>query len=155
MDGPSLDQHRLPLLKLIHKKLPKWSHARFGAEDVLQETYLRAWRKQGLFDGENLFGWLSTIAVRTAQNMVRDHQLPSRSIRREAARPEGEDWFGWEVPSRDLGPVFGAQVGEVRAAFGGELPVFDQPGLRGGLGGGNSPMKRLVAKTKKKILRFI
>lgn len=156
MDGPTLDQHRLPLLKLIHRKLPSWSHARFSAEDVLQETYLRAWDKRGQYEEGNLFGWLCAIATRTAQNMVRDHQLPSRSIRREAARPNNKDvYLGWELAHRDPGPVFLAQVGEVREAFGGTLPMFDKPGLRGGLGGVSSPLKREIRKVKEKILRFI
>jgi len=62
-------------------------------EDLAQETFLKAWRGLGQFDGRAPFQhWLSKIAVRVALDHVRRQQRR----RNEVALPElGDDALDW------------------------------------------------------------
>jgi len=62
-------------------------------EDIAQETFLKAWRGLGQFDGRAPFQhWLSKIAVRAALDHVRRQQRH----RNEIALPElGDDALEW------------------------------------------------------------
>ncbi|MSQ97710.1 MAG: sigma-70 family RNA polymerase sigma factor [Xanthomonadales bacterium] len=56
------------------------------AEDVLQETFVRAWTKLHLFRGESLFGtWLHRLAVNVA---LSDRRIRVRRARFESSRDE-------------------------------------------------------------------
>jgi RNA polymerase sigma-70 factor (ECF subfamily) len=58
--------------------------SREGAEEVTQESFLRAWRGIGAFRGEALFfSWLYRIAVNEAKRRLR-HE-PPRALRRSVA----------------------------------------------------------------------
>jgi RNA polymerase sigma-70 factor (ECF subfamily) len=63
------------------------------AEDLAQETFLKAWRALGQFDGRAPFEhWISRIAVRTAL----DHLRREKRRKDEIALPElGEDALDW------------------------------------------------------------
>jgi RNA polymerase sigma-70 factor (ECF subfamily) len=41
------------------------------ADEALQETFLRAWRAQGRFDGRHPLAWLQTIARNTCVDILR------------------------------------------------------------------------------------
>jgi RNA polymerase sigma-70 factor (ECF subfamily) len=57
------------------------------AEDVVQDTFLRAYRQLGKFDSRSKFTtWLHSIAANCALDLLR-----SRRRRREAVEPAGED----------------------------------------------------------------
>jgi RNA polymerase sigma-70 factor, ECF subfamily len=58
-----------------------------AAEDVAQETYLRAFRSWDSFDGTDLRGWLFTIALRLAFNERRRARRWLAAIRRVEPRP--------------------------------------------------------------------
>lgn len=51
-----IEQHALALWYFAHSLYPR------GAEDVVQETWLRAWQKIQNFDGRNFKGWIFKIA---------------------------------------------------------------------------------------------
>jgi len=72
-------------------------------EDLAQETFLKAWRALGSFDGRAPFQhWLSRIAVRVALDHIRRRKRLSGTI----SLPElGEDSVAWlrdELPPREL-----------------------------------------------------
>lgn len=62
------------------------------AEDVAQETYLRAFRSWSRFDGADVRAWLYTIGLRLAFNQLRRH-------RRWLAAIQRIDPPRWEDPS--------------------------------------------------------
>ena len=67
-----------------------------AAEDVAQETFIRAYRALGRFENGRPFGpWVVRIAANLAINQYRSPR------RREEGLPEGHA----EVPSRDNGPL--------------------------------------------------
>ena len=81
------------------------------AEDVVQESFLRAYRQLGKFDERSSFGsWVYRIAVNCSLDLVR-----SRQRRSEAPRPAGPDM---EDPIDAL-PATGPAPD--RIALGGEL----------------------------------
>jgi RNA polymerase sigma-70 factor, ECF subfamily len=80
------------------------------AEDVVQETFLRAYRQLGKFDGRASFGtWLYRIAANCALDMVR-----ARQRRGEQAPAEpGADWL-LSIASEDPRPDRLAMSDQVR-----------------------------------------
>lgn len=68
-----------------------------GAEDVVQETFLRAYRALPRFDAKSQFGtWLHRIAANTAIEILRKRQ---RQQSRHGAEEEAD-----EAPSHEPGP---------------------------------------------------
>jgi RNA polymerase sigma-70 factor (ECF subfamily) len=68
------------------------------AEDMVQETFLRAWREIGRFDGRAAFGtWLHRICANRTVDFLR-----SRNRWQEAKAPGGEDSAGDYDPFRNL-----------------------------------------------------
>lgn len=57
------------------------------AEDLAQETYLRAFRAWGSFDGADVRAWLYTIGLRLAFNERRRHRRWLAALRRLEPRP--------------------------------------------------------------------
>ena len=73
--------------------LCRYEHSYQRVEDLAQETFLKAWRALGQFDGRAPFEhWISRIAVRTAL----DHLRREKKHRSEIGLPElGEDALDW------------------------------------------------------------
>lgn len=98
--GPEGDPERMRVLYQIHSEslvraLLHWTRGdRQIAEDLMQETMLRAWRNLDKLDRDpvELRPWLMTVARRIAIDMFR-----ARAIR---PLETGEGWFDWvlEVP---------------------------------------------------------
>ena len=91
-----VETHQLALLRLCFAYL----HDRSLAEDAVQETFLKAYRKLDLFQGKaNVKTWLSAIAINCCRDMSRGgwfrhidrsisiDQLPMRS---EESNPEDD-----------------------------------------------------------------
>jgi RNA polymerase sigma-70 factor (ECF subfamily) len=77
------------------------------AEDVVQESFLRAWRRLGKFDERASFGtWLYRIATNCSLDVM-------RSRKRRAADAQVEDPV-LSLPSGDPTPERVAMSGEVR-----------------------------------------
>lgn len=74
-------------------------------DDVVQETFMRAWRGASSFDPDRAIGpWLFTIARRTSIDMLRKENRPTRSDHEELTDnvsvdlPGIEDaWERWEI----------------------------------------------------------
>jgi len=64
------EQQAIPLMpKLMRKALEYTFNNRTDAEDLLQETYAKAYRYWGSFEqGTNIYGWLKTILKHTSIN---------------------------------------------------------------------------------------
>lgn len=85
------------------------------ADDAVQDTFMRAWRGAGSFDGDRSIGpWLFTIARRSAIDILRREGRPTRSDHDEltdntlnggvaSGNPEAgvpdieEAWEKWEI----------------------------------------------------------
>lgn len=76
------------------------------AEDLAQETYLKAYRSWGSFDGADLRGWLYTIGLRLAFNHLRRRRRWLAALARMEPRHEWSDTVDpdlWEA-LRSLAP---------------------------------------------------
>lgn len=66
------------------------THSRAGADDVAQETFLRAWRALGTFRGDTRFSnWLLRIARNCAVDAYRRtrREAPTEEVRQPARSP--------------------------------------------------------------------
>jgi RNA polymerase sigma-70 factor (ECF subfamily) len=90
------------------------THDRSAAEDIAQETFLRAWRHAAVFDAHRASAvtWISTIA----RNLSIDYIRARRTIPVDPheALMEGDGSGG--APSADDGLVASELVGQVRQA---------------------------------------
>jgi RNA polymerase sigma-70 factor (ECF subfamily) len=96
----------LPALDLVHSLAHRFVPQRADAEDLVQETYLRAW--QAWTTGRlprRVEPWLATICLNAGRDWVRRNRS-----RREEAVPEQ----GWEAA--DTADVEGEAIARVRRA---------------------------------------
>lgn len=146
---------------MIHRKLPRLNFLcrRVDPEDILQDSYLKAWKGREKFDGENLLAFMWTITDHTIKNAIRDNRETMKRSHSRESHPTvrgDEDDHEWDSPSKDPGPLFLAMVNEAeQVGFGGEFPLFYQPGKRGGLMGKTWRLTREIKKVKEKLLSFI
>jgi len=122
-----VERHSRPLFRLAYRMTGN----EHDAEDLVQETFLRAYKQLHSFDGRAAFGtWLYRIATNCALDLLR-----SRKTRPEVAAPAGDnDEFDWLAqaaahdPSPErltlssqiaglLGPALGKLTEMERAAF--------------------------------------
>lgn len=61
-----------PELEVLYRVARRLMHSPEQAEDLVQETLLRAWRAIERFDGRYPRAWLLTILRNTRSNMIRD-----------------------------------------------------------------------------------
>src|SRR5678815_5584566 len=91
-DGPSdsgelsaFERDALALLDSLYRTALRLSHDRADAEDLVQETYLKAFRAADRFEpGTNLRAWLFTILHNTARNRARDRARDTVMVDSEA-----------------------------------------------------------------------
>jgi len=82
------------------------------AEDVVQESFLRAYRQLGKFDERATFGtWLYRIAANCSLDLVRSRKRRSENL--APADPEMEDPMA-ALPSGDPSPERRTLSGEIR-----------------------------------------
>lgn len=81
----------------IHRLLHRLTRNAADADDLLQETFLTAWRKRGQFDGRgSAEGWLRRTAFRLYLNQRekskrRSSLADARSLARDGCVPPAED----------------------------------------------------------------
>ena len=97
------------LMRRYHAPLRRMLHAilrnRDDTEDLLQETFLRAWRFLHRFDRGRPFGpWLLRIGVNLARNHLRRRRRASELSLDEPSGVEGEEGFegAWLADARTL-----------------------------------------------------
>jgi RNA polymerase sigma-70 factor (ECF subfamily) len=93
--SPAFEREALSLLDSLYRTARRLTRVPSDAEDLVQDTYLKAFRAEGRFTpGTNLKAWLFTILHNTARNRLRDHARESVTFdsdavdRAVAARPD-------------------------------------------------------------------
>jgi len=77
-------RYQAPLLRFLTKRFP----SRRDAEDILQDTFVKAWQSLHLYDAQYPFRtWLYTIAYRLAVSRGRRQTLPLSPLPEHAAAP--------------------------------------------------------------------
>src|SRR5205809_1669434 len=70
---PAFEAEALAYLDSLYRSALRLTRVPADAEDLVQETYLKAFRAAGRFEpGTNLRAWLFTILHNTARNLARD-----------------------------------------------------------------------------------
>ncbi|MGY2996685.1 RNA polymerase subunit sigma-70 [Mesorhizobium sp. URHB0026] len=93
--GPILDRRAFERLTMAHRRELKLHCYRMmgslhEADDLVQETFLKAWRGRSRFDGRGSpRGWLYAIATNSCLNAIKARSSAHR-ILREPARPPSE-----------------------------------------------------------------
>jgi len=110
-----VERHSRPLFRLAYRMTGSES----DAEDVVQETFLKAYRQLARFDGRASFGtWLHRIAANCALDIVRARRRRGEQFS-EPAAPSGDvrnitDDLMHSVPSGDPAPDRLAMAGQTR-----------------------------------------
>ena len=106
-----VERHGRPLFRLAFRMTGN----QHDAEDVVQESFLRAWRQLGKFDERASFGtWLYRIATNCSLDVMRSRKRRSKQeAGPEAEHSEMEDPV-LSLPSGDPTPERLAMSGQVR-----------------------------------------
>ena len=75
------------------------THRHADAEDLAQETLMRAYRGLARFDGRNPRAWLLTILRNVRVDQLRGRREPSAALSDEVAAPELEGEVQWSDPA--------------------------------------------------------
>jgi RNA polymerase sigma-70 factor (ECF subfamily) len=79
--SPAFETEALASLDSLYRTALRLTRAPADAEDLVQETYLKAFRAAGSFTpGTNLRAWLFTILHNTARNRARDRARDTVSV---------------------------------------------------------------------------
>ena len=99
----------LPLLPSLYGAAMRMTRNRSDAEDLVQETYLRAYRGfAGFQEGTNLKAWLYRILTNTFINNYRKKQ-------REPQQSGGEDIEDWQLAAAESHTSSGLKSAEAEA----------------------------------------
>jgi RNA polymerase sigma-70 factor, ECF subfamily len=128
--SPAFESEALASLDSLYRAARRLTRAPADAEDLVQETYLKAFRAADRFEpGTNLRAWLFTILHNTARNRARDRARDTVAIDSEvvdraadAPAPIGGAAGPGETPEslllRDtLGPELQAAIDELPEVF--------------------------------------
>src|SRR6476619_1911977 len=79
--SPAFDAEALASLDSLYRAALRLTRVPVDAEDLVQETYLKAFRAADTFEpGTNLRAWLFTILHNTARNRARDRARDTVAI---------------------------------------------------------------------------
>ena len=130
MSIDSFEPDALSFIDALYRTALRMTRSEADAEDLVQETYLKAFRAAGRFEpGTNLRAWLFTILHNTALNRARDRGRDAVDVNSEVVermadmRRSGAGWSGTpETPEalllRDtLAPELQAAVDALPEAF--------------------------------------
>ena len=98
----------LASLDSLYRTALRLTHRPADAEDLVQDTYLKAFRAAGQFrPGSNLRAWLFTILHNTARNRARDRardhvDIDSDAVERAADSNADGQWAGNTVTPESL-----------------------------------------------------
>src|SRR5476651_1647140 len=95
--SPAFETEALASLDSLYRAALRLTRIRADAEDLVQETYLKAFRAAGQFEpGTNLRAWLFTILHNTIRNRARDRArepvvVDGEAVERAAEAPGVSD----------------------------------------------------------------
>jgi RNA polymerase sigma-70 factor, ECF subfamily len=122
--SPSFEADALALLDSLYRTALRLTRVPADAEDLVQETYLKAFRAADSFEpGTNLRAWLFTILHNTARNRVRDRlrepvTTDSEAVERAADWPSQRGETPESLLVREtLGPVLQAAIDDLPETF--------------------------------------
>jgi|SRR5262245_28245721 len=97
--SPAFETEALAALDSLYRTALRLTRSPADAEDLVQETYLKAFRAAASFTpGTNLRAWLFTILHNTARNRARDRARDTVSVDSEVVERAAD------VPVRGRGP---------------------------------------------------
>ena len=124
--SPAFETEALASLDSLYRAALRLTRRPADAEDLVQETYLKAFRAADQFEpGTNLRAWLFTILHNTARNRARDRARdtvaidsdtawrPIRRRRRDPREPAAARDAGARAPGRDRRAARGLSPGRV------------------------------------------
>src|SRR2546426_3016676 len=83
--SPAFEAEALASLDSLYRSALRLTRVPSDAEDLVQETYLKAFRAADRFEpGTNLRAWLFTILYNTARNRLRDQARDAVTVDDEA-----------------------------------------------------------------------
>src|SRR6266542_5402424 len=89
--SPAFEAEALASLDSLYRTALRLTRVPADAEDLVQETYLKAFRAADTFEpGTNLRAWLFTILHNTARNRARDRARDLVSVDSEVVEQAGE-----------------------------------------------------------------
>src|SRR6266478_2275321 len=78
---PAFEAEALAYLDSLYRSALRLTRVPADAEDLVQDTYLKAFRAAGRFEpGTNMRAWLFTILHNTARNRARDRARDTVSV---------------------------------------------------------------------------
>src|SRR6266481_5510676 len=81
----AFEREALASLDSLYRTALRLSHDRADAEDLVQDTYLKAFRAADRFEpGTNLRAWLFTILHNSARNLARDRSRDAVTVDNDA-----------------------------------------------------------------------
>src|SRR6476661_8757344 len=123
--SPAFEAEALASLDSLYRAALRLTHRAADAEDLVQETYLKAFRSADRFEpGTNLRAWLFTILHNTARNRARDRARDTVTIDSETVdqAPDGPSYGGAApVPTPEALLIREALTPELQSAID-ELP---------------------------------
>src|SRR5881409_1082081 len=91
--SPAFEAEALQALDSLYRTALRLTRVPADAEDLVQETYLKAFRSAGQFEpGTNLRAWLFTILHNSARNRARDRARDVVRADSEAVDRVAEVW---------------------------------------------------------------
>jgi RNA polymerase sigma-70 factor, ECF subfamily len=133
--GRAMETYRRYLLLVANKEIDPALRPKGGASDLVQETFLEAYRDMDQFTGRStgeLKGWLKRILRNNVANFVRSYRESikrqiSREISLDRANDEGHAWDGLaaSTPSPSNQAILSEQNDRLEQARG-RLPERDQ-----------------------------
>jgi RNA polymerase sigma-70 factor, ECF subfamily len=118
--SPAFEAEALASLDTLYRAALRLTRVPADAEDLVQETYLKAFRAADSFrPGTNLRAWLFTILHNTARNRARDRARETVSVDSEAVERAADP--GTPTPHLPTGPVETPETLLLRETLGPEL----------------------------------
>ena len=102
-DAPAFEQGALELVDRLYAAALRLTRNEADAQDLVQDTYLRAFRSSGQFEaGTNLRGWMFTILHNTFLNQRRDRGRNPIDADSEVVEQAADDRQGGANPEERL-----------------------------------------------------
>ncbi len=125
--GSGFEAEALASIDALYRTALRLTHRPADAEDLVQDTYLRAFRAAGRFEpGTNLRAWLFTILHNAAKNRLRDRARDAVVIDSEAVERAADRRDPREVDTPEARLIKASLTPELQSAVDGLPEAFRQ-----------------------------